>query len=116
MNLHDKIKSLCHATQLYRSSIVDRRSYAEGYRDARHAAAELAIEADVAMEVACKHAASQAAQIREQRELIEQLDGELKLAYRHLSEGGDSLTPMEFDRALKLARAALSAVREYSNG
>lgn len=32
----------------------------------------------------------------------------LQLAYRHLNGGSDSLTPMEFDRAFKLARAAIA--------
>jgi hypothetical protein len=113
MNLHDQIMNLSCGVD---TSWVGPGAYKAGHLEGRHRAALLAIEADVAMEVACKHAARQAAQIREQRELIEQLDEALKLAYRHLNGGRDSLTTMEFDRAFKLARAALSAVREYSNG
>lgn len=32
----------------------------------------------------------------------------LQLAFRHLNGGSDSLTPMEHDRAFKLARAAIA--------
>jgi cysteinyl-tRNA synthetase len=113
MNLYDQIMNLCHATQLYRSSIVDRRSYAEGHRDARHAAAELAKEANVVIDVASMHANIQAKQISEQHELIEQLAEALAQSVEYIKEyqQADNARATLFS-----ARAALKAVQEYRDG
>jgi hypothetical protein len=107
MNLHDQIMKLSDDVQPVGAEDPFCRGYKFGHRDARDRAARLAIEADVAMEVACKHASRQAAQIREQRELIEQMAEVIRSARCCVKDG--SAIAQRID-------AALSAVREYSNG
>ena len=50
MSLHDDIMNIPHAFDTYPFGRMERVSYVTGHRDARHAAAELAVEADTEIE------------------------------------------------------------------
>jgi hypothetical protein len=54
--------------------------------------------------IATVRTAADAALIAAAPDLLEAL----QLAYRHLNGGSDSLTPMEFAKAFKMARAAIA--------
>lgn len=42
--LHNAIMNLPHPTQMWKQSSAERKAYSLGHRDARHAAAELALQ------------------------------------------------------------------------
>jgi hypothetical protein len=114
MNLYDQIMKIRSSAVDAHDEFPDQHSaYMAGHKHARHAAAELAMEANVVIDVASMHANIQAKQISEQHELIEQLAEALAQSVEYIKEyqQADNARATLFS-----ACAALKAVQEYRDG